>query len=251
MDTKVVKEALPLYLKGNCSKAILIIHGFGGYTGEFYDISYKLNELGYTVSLPRLPGHGTNKKDFLLSGWKEWLNHVKNCYLDLRAEYDTVEIIGLSMGGVLTLILASIYRPKRIILLAPAMAANNRLFYLTPILKFFIKEVPDKWEAKPTDSQNIKKLGREYWSYNSPKQLSKLYKLMRIAKKGLKHITCPTLLMLSKEDKSVPLKAGDIIRDGLTNGKIDEIILEKSGHVLISGEEKDLVEETILTWLNK
>lgn len=252
METKVVKEALPLFLKGESDKAILIVHGFRGYAGEFYDLAHKLNEQGFNVSLPRLPGHGTDKKDFNSTGWKEWLNHIENAYYDLDAQFDSVELIGLSMGGVISLILASRLNPKRITLLAPAMAINSHIFKFTPILRYFLKEVANDWTAKEGDSDGIKKLGKEYWSHNSAKQHAQLHKLIQIAKKGLIKVTCPTLLILSKGDDSVPIdEASKIINTGLINSDVTEVTLEKSEHVLVVGCEKELVFKHIFDWVKK
>jgi len=250
-EIKHLKEASPLYLKGNNGKAILIIHGFTGYPGEFYELSHALNEEGYTVSLPRLPGHGTNRKDFLSTGWKDWLEHVIEAYKNLEAEYSSVSITGLSMGGVLTLILSSMFKPERIALLAPAMAVGDKSFYLTPLLKFFKKELPKDWTPEPEDSEDVKILGREYWSVHLPGQMANLYKLMRMAKRGLKHVSCPALLMLSEKDDSVPLYAGDIIETGLKNSTVKKVILKNSPHVIVSGPEKEFVKKEVIQWMNQ
>jgi len=250
-ETKVIKEALPQYLKGENQKAVLIIHGFTGYPGEYYELAYALNDEGYTVSLPRLPGHGTNRNDFLKTGWKDWLNHVQNAYYDLQAQCASVSIVGLSMGAVLSLILASRLKPERIALLAPAMAVHDKIFYYTPLLSLVVKKIPKKWSPEKNDSEGIIVLGNEYWSVNLTKQLANLNKLMRVAKKGLHKVSCPTLIVLSEKDGSVPLSAGDVIERGLHDCEVKKVILKNSPHVLVSGEEKDLVKEHVIQWLNQ
>ncbi|MDA3812162.1 MAG: alpha/beta fold hydrolase [Spirochaetaceae bacterium] len=248
-ETKVIKDALPLQLEGTNGKAVLIIHGYTGYAGEYYELAHTLNEEGYTISLPRLPGHGTNRQDFLKTGWKDWLQHIQNTYFDLKARFSSVSIVGLSMGGVLALILSSRFNPEKIVLLAPAMAVSDKVFYFTPLLKFFKKEVPKFWQPEEKDSADIRFLGREYWSCSFPGQLANLYKLMRMAKKGLNKITSPTLILLSEIDDSVPLSSGDIIEKGLSHCEVKKIILKNSPHVLLSGEEKDIVKQNVIQWL--
>ena len=252
MVTKVVKEALPLYLEGSNNKAVLIIHGYTGYTGEFYPLAQKLHDLGYTVSLPRLPGHGTDRKDFMSTGWRDWLGHVENCYRDLDARYDDVSLVGLSMGGVIALILASRYAPRRTVLLAPAMAVRNKLFYIAPYLGRFLKPVHKGWEPGPDDSEDRKHLGREYWSVDIPTQAAHLRKLQKIALKEMKGVGSPLLIMLSETDESVPPEAGQIIRGGL-NGSCPakEILLKNSHHVLVTGEEKEEVLQKTADWLEE
>lgn len=246
-----VKEASPLYLEGKTRKAVLVIHGFTGYPGEFYEIVNALNDEGFTVSLPRLPGHGTNREDFYTTGWKDWLNHVEHSYRELEEKFDSVSIVGLSMGAVLALILSSRFSPERIALLSPAMAVSHKIFYMTPLLKFFVKELPKEWTPQKQDSKDVRFLGSEYWSYNMPGQMANLYKLMRMAKRGLKNVKSPTLIVLSQTDDSVPLKAGTIIENGLTDCPVKKVILQESPHVLVSGKEKKRVTTEVIQWLNK
>ena len=250
-EVAINKKAFPLHLEGRRKKAVLIIHGYTGYPGEFYELAHALNSEGYRVSLPRLPGHGTNKSDFLKTGWKDWLNHIKDAYSKLEAEYSSVSIVGLSMGGVLALILAAEFNPDRIALLAPAMAVKSRTFYLSPLLKYFRKEIPKQWNPLPTDGPDIKELGREYWSYNFPGQLANLYKLIRIAGKSLKKVHSPTVIMLSELDDSVPVNVGPMLEKKLVKCPVKNIILKKSPHVLVSGEEKEYVKKEVIQWITQ
>jgi carboxylesterase len=252
METTVVKEALPLYLEGTANKAVLIIHGFTGYPGEFYRIAHRLNEIGYTVSLPRLPGHGTNRKDFMRTGWKDWIRHCEESYRDLRARYEDVSVIGLSMGGLLALILSARYNPRRTVLMAPAMTTSNKSFYLSPFLRWFIGPIKTGRQVGADDSEGRKHLNREYWSVNIPRQLAQLRKLQKVARKELNQIDCPLLLMLSEKDKSVTLRAGDMILKGLKKSTTHKkIILKESHHVLVTGVEKEYVTQCTLDWLEE
>ena len=66
-----------------------------------------------------------NGADFRKTNWKLWYNHVKNEYLNLQSRFESVSVVGLSMGGVLALIMAAEFRPERAILLAPAMVGKT------------------------------------------------------------------------------------------------------------------------------
>lgn len=251
VETPFLKEASPLYLEGQNGKAVLVIHGYTGYPGEFYETARALNDEGYTVSLPRLPGHGTSRDDFYTTGWKDWLGHVEKAYRELEENFDSPSLVGLSMGGVLALILASRFSPERTALLAPAMAVRNKIFYATPLLKFFVKKWPKEWTPEEGDSDDVRTLGREYWSSHMPGQMAQLYKLMRLAKRGLKNVNSPTLIMLSRIDGSVPLYAGTIIEKGLRDCPVKKVILEESPHVLVAGKEKKRVIAEVIRWINQ
>src|SRR6056297_781524 len=119
--TRVKSLGLPGFYEGNNGKAVLAIHGFTGISDNLRYLSERLNREGFTVSLPRLPGHGTDSADFRTTGRGDWLRRSIDAYLDLRSEYETVYVIGSSMGGLLTLLLASMFRIPRIALAAPAI----------------------------------------------------------------------------------------------------------------------------------
>ncbi len=248
---QVLKEALPLYLKGNNNQAVLIIHGYTGYTGEYYELAHSLHKKGYTVSLPRLPGHGTNRRDFKSTGWKDWLSHVDNCYADLAAENSSVFIVGLSMGGILALILASRYQPKRVVLLAPAMAIRKKIFYLIPVLQYVLPDYRKKREPEKDASPDREVIGTEYWDYVMPRQVAQIRKLQKTALKNMEKVKAPILLMLSRADATVSEKASQVIRRKLRQTPVKEVILENSHHVLLTGCDKEFVKEQTVSWIEE
>ena len=61
---KINRFTKPHFFQGG-DKAILLIHGYTGSPREMLWLGTQLHKAGYTVSIPRLPGHGTNKEDFI------------------------------------------------------------------------------------------------------------------------------------------------------------------------------------------
>src|SRR6185437_11496685 len=55
---------------------------------------------GYTVRLPRLPGHGTSWQELNTTRWTDWYAEIRAAYDELAARCDTV------MGGALVTKLA-------------------------------------------------------------------------------------------------------------------------------------------------
>ncbi|BBE31083.1 hypothetical protein OSSY52_12240 [Tepiditoga spiralis] len=139
-ETSINKISQPSFFEGG-EEAVLLIHGYTGTPHDMRYLGHMLHKAGFTVSIPRLPGHGTNSIDFQNSNWKDWLRKVTDEYIDLKYKYKEVYISGLSMGGVLTLILASKFKPKKIALAAPAIEAKNKKIKITPFLKYFIKKL--------------------------------------------------------------------------------------------------------------
>ena len=51
---------------------ILLVHGFTGSPASMRPWAEYLNQRGYTVKVPLLPGHGTTPEDLNLVKWEEW-----------------------------------------------------------------------------------------------------------------------------------------------------------------------------------
>ncbi len=232
------------------STAVLTIHG---YTGSPHDMLYlgkRLNKAGYTVYIPRLPGHGTNHSDFLNSDWNDWLRKCVDAYLLLKKKFEKVYVTGLSMGGVLTLLIASKFNPEKIALAAPAVEAANNAIKLTPVLKHFKKVLPKDAEVTYKEAY-LNYLQKEYWCNNWPTKLADLLKLQTLSKERLESIHSDCLTIVSKNDKSVPLKAAEIIDKGISSSVKKTIVLEHSPHVVVNDCEKELVADEIIAWFNE
>ena len=88
---------------------ILLVHGFTGSPASMRPWAEYLNQRGYTVKVPLLPGHGTTPEDLNLVKWEEWPAKVESDLQELLRTCRKVFICGLSMGGGTTLNVASKY----------------------------------------------------------------------------------------------------------------------------------------------
>ncbi|MDC7233222.1 MAG: alpha/beta fold hydrolase [Spirochaetales bacterium] len=232
-------------------EAVLLIHGFRGIAQEFYYLFDRIAEAGYTVSLPRLPGHGTNAADFHASGAEDWLRRVTDEYLLLRTKYEKVHIAGLSMGGLLTLILAEEFNPASIAVMAPAISIRHKMIKLVPVLKHFIPYLPAKWDETREEDPLRQELGREYWAQTDTRKLSDMMALRKIALKNLRKVESRTLTIVSEADKTVAPDAVEIISKGIRSKQIEQIILKESPHVLVDGCEREEVADRLLKWFKQ
>ena len=242
---KLSDTTKPFFLKGlKTAPAILLIHGYTGSPRDMIWLGHQLNEAGYNIYIPRLPGHGTNKSDFLATNWKDWLRKVCDEYIDLCAMYERVFVGGLSSSIVCT---SRLFNPEKIFLCAPAFIATDNRIKLTPFLKFFVKKITTVKKTYENDPE----YGRAMADYNGVEYLAKsadLYKLQRLALKNMVFIRSQSLTVLSKADKLVPFKVKDLIDKNLRNQN-DYLILEKSSHIVTNDVEKELVAKKIIEFL--
>ncbi len=245
---KLSDTTKPFILKGlKNAPAVLLIHGYTGTPRNMFWLGQQLNEAGYNVFIPRLPGHGTNKQDFLSTNWKTWLSSVCENYINLCAMHDEVFVGGLSMGGLLTSLIAAKFNPEKIFLCAPAFTATDTRLKFAPFLKFFVKQV----SVPKTSFEHDPEYGRAIADYNGVQYISKaadLYKLQKLAKKNLPFIKSQVLTVLSQADQTVPFSVKDIIDKNLRTQN-EYLILENSNHIVVNDVEKELVAKKIIEFL--
>lgn len=118
---EVLPGAEPLSHVGSGASGVLVLHGFTGNPSSMRTQAEAMAELGHHVEAPRLPGHGTTVDDMLTTGWSDWSGAALDAYDRLADRADRIAVMGLSMGGTLTLWTA-LERPatKGIICVNPA-----------------------------------------------------------------------------------------------------------------------------------
>ena len=140
---------------------VLVIHGFTGSPISMRPWAEHLAAEGFTVALPRLPGHGTTWKDMSVTRWDDWYAEVDRALSSLRESCETVFVMGLSMGGSLTLRLAE-KRPgdiAGIVLVNPAVHTERKDAFLLPLLRHIVP-------AFPGVRNDIKKPGQDEGAYD-------------------------------------------------------------------------------------
>ncbi len=105
-------------------EGVLILHGFTGSPWEVAPVCDALARLGYTVAMPVLAGHATSVQALNETNWHDWQKSTEDALAWLDARCDRVHHVGLSMGALLTLLVARNRPPERlgrVALLAPAL----------------------------------------------------------------------------------------------------------------------------------
>lgn len=107
--------ARPFQLDGDPRepRAVLLLHGFSGSPYEVHLLGRAVAALGYPCAAPLLHGHYATTRALGASGWPDWLASAEAALHALRSrtaarsgQAPRVAVLGLSMGGLLTLELA-------------------------------------------------------------------------------------------------------------------------------------------------
>ena len=247
-ETKIVDPRCAPFFHNGSRESILLLHG---YTGTPYDMRYlaeRLSQQDYAVFVPRLPGHGTNRRDFLQSKDDDWLREAIDGYLTLQAMGKPVHVCGLSMGGVLALLLAERFPIRKVCLCAPAIVVKNPMMKWTPFLKHVVKTT--KRPRVEYDEAFLNTLHCEYWSDHLIEKLADLSRLQKRCLKALENVTSDCLVLLARKDTVVPTGVADLLRNRTRANSFRTEILEESGHVILNDSEKEKAADTIIRWLD-
>lgn len=210
-------KSIILKHKKKVDTAVLMIHGFPS-TPAVYDYSANcFFEHGFDCFAFLLPGFGTNIEDFKKTYFNQWFDFVCRKYELLKSEYDNVAIVGISMGGALTLKLAEKYSdssiaPLAVVPISAPVIYNSLLkdrkvtsfgFYFARIVSLFKKYFKTSIKNIDKDGED----GADRWlGYSGlflPQALSLVYAEKTI-RKELYKITCPMFAIHNVTDETVP-----------------------------------------------
>src|SRR5215204_383337 len=252
---QIIPTAEPFFFLGDRSKpACLLIHGFTGTPKEMRWMGEYLNQQGYTCLGVRLAGHATIPEDMIVSRWTDWTASVEDVYLILRGLTDNIFFIGLSMGGILSLLLSTRLHVKGVVALSTPYKLRDdpRLPYIEWISKF-VTYAP-KSSDEPGAGWFDKEAWQEHVSYpqNPVRSISELNKLLVEMRSKLAQVRVPVLMIHSKDDRYVLPENMQLIDAALVNSSDKtKLIITGSGHVITRDAARRQVFETAVEFIQR
>jgi esterase/lipase len=184
----------------------LIIHGFAGGTYEIKYLAERLGEKGldtYTVSLA---GHGGTKKDLTASSHVDWIRSAKNAIDKLTPTYKNISLIGFSLGGLISVHLAS--QPE----------ISKVVFINTPVYFWNLKVIINDIVSGICNKQFEKIM---YYQKSvagvSIKSGADFLKILSKSKKMFKDVSKPSLILQCINDETVHYKSAKYIKEKIGN----------------------------------
>lgn len=220
---------------------VLVIHGFTGSPVSIAPWAKYLNQQGYTVHAPRLPGHGTTWQQMNETTWQDWYKCVEDSYLSLKSKCDRVFIAGFSMGGALALKLCQIRGEEieGLLLVNPSIYDRRFIIKLTPLIKFFIPSI----KGRQVSDVAITNPPKHSYGRTPLKALDSLRQLWRLVQRDLYLIDLPVMISYSINDHVVDPENSATIIESIYSSEIREVIFEKSFHNVALDYDSDLLNE--------
>jgi carboxylesterase len=231
---QTISTAEPFFLPGDASKpACLLIHGFTGTPKEMHWMGEHLNSLGYPCLGIRLAGHATRPKDMIRSRWTDWTASVEDGYNLLRGVTDRIFLVGLSMGGALSLLMSTRLDVAGVVAMSAPFelpvhipAWEMRVFSWFKAYMRKAKEPAEGWFDKDAFASHIS------YPLNPVRSGAELQVMLGRMRFALPKINMPVLLIHSKDDKYVLPDSMPRIFERLTTSDKKMVWVTGSGHVV-------------------
>ncbi len=250
------RKSLALKLPHGVKVGVLLIHGLTGMPNEMKPIAQLMEQIGCTVDVPMLPGHGAGHEELLDTGWKDWLDGARQSLNRLSETCDQIVIGGLSMGGLFPVLLA-LENPKvsGIVSMSPTIRYDGPNSSWKQVFLPLVDTWPAFWGRNffwtedPPFGLRDERLQRiilkqlesakngdktDYGQFRTyAGSLRQLHHLLKVVKNRAPEVKCPALIMHSTEDSVTGPYNPNTLYSWLSGTKDKSITwLEGCDHVL-------------------
>lgn len=243
---------------GEGERGVLLVHGFTGSPFEMRLLGEDLARRGFAVDGVKLAGHAETTRALAATTWHDWYRSAEDAVARLRQRVGgrRVAVVGLSMGGLLTLELARRHRDAFAcigVLAAPLwlppqaekfarITASLPLIRNAALPKLAGSDIRDR-EMKARNARAVPKAGMPLPA------LASLVELGAHLRDKLGDVKTPTLLMHSERDHTVPFECMDAIANRLGTAEYRKVTLRESYHVITLDVERDRVFDAVAEWV--
>jgi carboxylesterase len=248
---KVMKGAESVFKIRKNRAAVLLLHGFTGNPHEMRYIGEKIYQAGYSISIPRYPGHGTSIHEMIKTDGHDWFTAAREAYIELAAHSERVYIVGLSMGGIFTALLANEFSPEKICMISALRRIKSRSIYLAPLAGLVKKIIYEPGKTSGINMPGALAVHVSYAGTTPVNQGWELHKLVKRAMRILPQIKVPALIIQSSGDKVIPADSADYIYSHIGSSVKKQITFSRSNHVVTVDYDRDDAVEAILDFFSK
>ena len=208
----------------------LLLHGFTATPQEVLRLGAYLANQGHTALGPRLAGHGTSLDDLARTRWPDWLASAQDGYDMLRGACDRIVLLGVSMGGLLSVLLAVDQPPAGLVLMSTPITLHPSP--LRRWLKPFSLLVPRLRKGRPDWFDSSALAERIAYPAYATRAAAEVQDLIPRARAALPQVTVPTLVIHSRNDTFVLPTHAEVLMTELGARDKRLLMIEGSNHLI-------------------
>ena len=255
MPANIIPTAEPFFFPGDRT-GCLLVHGFTGTPKEMRPLGEYLAGIGHTVLGVRLFAHATRPDDMLRARWRDWVASVEDGWHLLNGACDTIFIMGLSMGGALSLLVASEDYARRLPVVGVVAMSTPFELVRDPLLPYvqYLGRIRPRVEKGPPDWRNPEAESLHIaYPYYPTRAIAELRDLLAEMRQNLPGVRVPGLLMHSRLDRDGSFDPDSMtkIYERLGSREKEMIWLENSGHVITREPEQEKVFQACADFIHR
>jgi carboxylesterase len=239
MPGPTIPGAEPLSHEGKGDVGALVLHGFTGNPGSMRGLAEACVAAGFHVEMPQLAGHGTVMEDMVPTRWADWTADVEAAYRRLAARASRIVVLGLSMGGSLTL-WAGTRHPEVRGLVCVNPATLPQPAEVLDMLKSMVESGQEVMDGIGSDIADPDTHETAY--PGTPLAALHSFQVDGLVPLSQQYgsLTMPLLLFTSVQDHVVDPGNSDALAAAY-GGPVERVMLERSYHVATQDYDKDVI----------
>ncbi len=254
-ESKSKISGKPFVIQGDStSVGVVLIHGYLAAPIEVKKLALYLNKMGFWVSVPRLPGHGTSHHDLAERSYIDWIESVEEAYIMLKNRCDKIVTGGFSTGAGIALEIASrIVDIKGVFAISPPMKLMDNKIVFAPALNLWNK-VMGKIKIghiKKEFIENRPENPEINYLRNPVSGVIELEKLMDNLRSKLSAITLPALIIQAKDDPVVDIKGTWQLFQQLGSVNKEFFIYNFDRHGILLGKDSERIYRAVGSFIKR
>ena len=239
MPGPTIPGAEPLSHTREGDVGALVLHGFTGNPGSMRGLAEACVAAGFHVEMPQLAGHGTVMEDMVPTRWADWTADVEAAYRRLAARASRIVVLGLSMGGSLTL-WAGTQHPEVRGLVCVNPATLPQPAAVLDMLKGMVESGQEVMDGIGSDIADPDTHETAY--PGTPLAALHSFQVDGLVPLSQQYgsLTMPLLLFTSVQDHVVDPGNSDALAAAY-GGPVERVMLERSYHVATQDYDKDII----------
>jgi carboxylesterase len=237
----------PFSFPGEGRAAALCLHGLTGTPYEVRPLGRALAARGIAALGPALPGHNETPDALSRVPHGAWIEAARAAAGELRARHERVFAVGLSMGGLLSLLLAAEGRVDAVVAVGTPLRLSPVVTGLVPVLKRFFRHARKQGGSNIHDE--AARLRHPSYPLMPLASVHELIRLQRLVRAALPRVRVPLLVAHGALDRTAdPADAREILGAVTSEDRALELYAS-SAHIVPVDRDGPALAESVAAFL--